>query len=117
MNFDMASEMLELDGIETRTVLGTDDIASATVEERHKRRGVAGIIYAYKIAGAHAEAGADLAEVARIAQKSVNANWPRPASSTLQFRRRGALDPVLRAMLRDRAGTAPPRTRKRAGRR
>jgi dihydroxyacetone kinase-like protein len=73
MNFDMASEMLEFDGIGARTVLGTDDIASATVEERHKRRGVAGIIYAYKIAGAQAEAGADLAEVARVAQKAVDA--------------------------------------------
>ncbi len=73
MNFDMASEMLELDGIETRTVLGTDDIASATPEDSHKRRGVAGIIYAYKIAGAFAEEGADLADVARIAQKAVDA--------------------------------------------
>lgn len=73
MNFDMASEMLELDGIETRTVLGTDDIASATPEESYKRRGVAGIIYAYKIAGACAEEGADLAEVARVAQKAVDA--------------------------------------------
>jgi len=73
MNFDMAAEMLELDDIETRTVLGTDDIASASPDERHKRRGVAGIVYAYKMAGACAEAGADLSEVARVAQKAVDA--------------------------------------------
>lgn len=73
MNFDMASEMLELDGIETRTVLGTDDIASAAPEDIQKRRGVAGIVYAYKVAGAAAEAGDDLAEVARVAQKTVDA--------------------------------------------
>ncbi|WP_182422380.1 dihydroxyacetone kinase subunit DhaK [Aureimonas sp. ME7] len=73
MNFDMAGEMAELDGIATRTVLGTDDIASAGPEEVKKRRGVAGIVYAYKIAGAAAEAGRDLAEVARIAQKAVDA--------------------------------------------
>ena len=73
MNFDMAAEMLEFDGVETRTVLGADDIASAPPGERHKRRGVAGIVYAYKIAGAAAEAGADLAEVARVAQKAVDA--------------------------------------------
>ncbi|UCI22811.1 dihydroxyacetone kinase subunit DhaK (plasmid) [Mesorhizobium sp. B2-1-8] len=73
MNFDMASEVLDLDGIETRTVLGTDDIASAPSEEAHKRRGVAGIVYAYKVAGAYAEEGADLGEVVRVAQKSVEA--------------------------------------------
>ena len=72
MNFSMASEMLELEGITTRTVLGTDDIASAGIDEKSKRRGVAGIIYAYKIAGAAADAGRDLNEVARIAQKAVD---------------------------------------------
>jgi dihydroxyacetone kinase len=55
MNFDLAGEMVEIDGIETTTVLGTDDIASAAPEDSAKRRGVAGIIFAYKIAGAKAE--------------------------------------------------------------
>ncbi len=73
MNFDMAAEMLELDGIETRTVLGNDDIASASPAEIGKRRGVAGIVYAYKIAGAKAEEGASLDEVAAIARKAVAA--------------------------------------------
>lgn len=72
MNFAMASEMVELDGIETRTVLGTDDIASAGPDEAAKRRGVAGIIYAYKIAGAAAENGASLDEVAALAQRAVD---------------------------------------------
>lgn len=73
MNFAMASEMLEDEGILTRTVLGTDDIASAAPEEVAKRRGVAGLIYAYKISGAAAEAGFDLDRVAIIAQKTVDA--------------------------------------------
>jgi dihydroxyacetone kinase-like protein len=73
MNFDMACELLDGEGIATRTVLGTDDIASATPTEAHKRRGVAGILYAYKAAGALAESGASLDEVARIAQKAVDA--------------------------------------------
>lgn len=73
MNFDMASEMLADEGIRTRTVLGTDDIASAPPGEADKRRGVAGIIYAYKAAGALAECGADLDEVTRVAQKAVDA--------------------------------------------
>lgn len=73
MNFDMAAEMLDLDDIETRTVLGNDDIASAAPAEIRKRRGVAGIVYAYKIAGAKAEEGASLDEVAAVAQKAVSA--------------------------------------------
>lgn len=72
MNFAMAAEMLEDEGIVTRTVLGTDDIASAGPDEAAKRRGVAGLIYAYKIAGAAAAAGHDLETVARIARKAVN---------------------------------------------
>lgn len=73
MNFDMAGEMLADKGVETATVLGTDDIASARSEVSEKRRGVAGILYAYKAAGAKAEEGAALDEVARIAAKTVNA--------------------------------------------
>lgn len=72
MNFDMAGEMLE-DEIPLTTVLGTDDIASAAPEESHKRRGVAGIVYAYKIAGAKAETDADLDEVTATAAKAVSA--------------------------------------------
>lgn len=73
MNFDLAGEMVEMDDIETTTVLGTDDIASATPEEAGKRRGVAGIVYAYKIAGALADRGADLSEVTAVTQASVDA--------------------------------------------
>lgn len=71
MNFEMASEFAAMDGIEVRTVLGTDDIASASLEESQKRRGVAGLIFAYKAAGALAEQGASLKEVEAIAQKTV----------------------------------------------
>ncbi|SEQ26658.1 dihydroxyacetone kinase DhaK subunit [Faunimonas pinastri] len=74
MNFDMAGEMLEMEGMETTTVLAADDIASATPEERQKRRGVAGLIYAYKIAGARAEqGGANLRDVTETARKAVEA--------------------------------------------
>jgi dihydroxyacetone kinase-like protein len=71
MNFDMAGELLELDGIETTTVLGADDVASAAPAEKHKRRGVAGLIYVYKIAGAEADRpGATLREVTAMAEKA-----------------------------------------------
>lgn len=71
MNFDMATEFAEADGFETRTVLGTDDVASARPEESEKRRGVAGIILAYKTAGARANEGAGLDEVAAIARHTI----------------------------------------------
>jgi len=73
MNFDMAGEMLEADGIRTTTVLGADDVASADPQDAAKRRGVAGLIYAYKIAGAYAESGADLDAVTAIAGKAAAA--------------------------------------------
>ncbi len=73
MNFDMAGEMLELEGLESATVLVADDVASAPPEEAGKRRGVAGMVYAFKIAGARAATGAALAEVAATAQKAADA--------------------------------------------
>ncbi len=72
MNFDMAAEMADMEGIPTRTILVNDDVASGGPDERDKRRGVAGLVYAYKIAGAKAVTGADLDEVAAAAQKAVD---------------------------------------------
>lgn len=73
MNFDMAGDMVEMEDIVTSTVILTDDVASAPPEEAEKRRGVAGMIYAFKIAGAAAEAGADLGKVTRVAQMAADA--------------------------------------------
>ena len=70
MNFDMAGDILEMEDVRSTTVLLADDVASAPPAEAEKRRGVAGMVYAYKIAGAAAEAGGDLDEVTRIAQKA-----------------------------------------------
>ncbi|WFU86330.1 dihydroxyacetone kinase subunit DhaK [Rhizobium sp. CC1099] len=69
MNFDMASKLAATNDIET--VLATDDIASASREEISKRRGVAGIVFAYKAAGAAARSGASLKDVAEIARRTV----------------------------------------------
>jgi len=73
MNFDMAGDMAEMEDIPTTSVKLADDVASAKPEEAEKRRGVAGIVYAYKIAGAAAAAGLELEEVTRIAQKAADA--------------------------------------------
>jgi dihydroxyacetone kinase-like protein len=73
MNFDMAGDMLDLEGIASTTVLLADDVASAPAAEATKRRGVAGMVYAFKIAGAAAETRVDLETVTRIAQKASHA--------------------------------------------
>ncbi len=73
MNFDMAGEMLEMEDIAAATVVVADDVASAGPQERSKRRGVAGMIYAFKIAGARAEGMGSLAEVTTAAQKAADA--------------------------------------------
>ena len=49
MNFEMAAEMAEDEGIEVRTVLTTDDIASSPIEDRDGRRGVAGNFFIFKV--------------------------------------------------------------------
>jgi dihydroxyacetone kinase-like protein len=71
LNFDLAADMADLDGIQTKTVLGCDDVASQPKEKAADRRGVAGIFFAFKAAGAAAEAGKDLDEVAAVAQDIV----------------------------------------------
>lgn len=72
MNFDMAGDLAEMDGIESTTVLLADDVASAPLAEREKRRGVAGMVLAFKIAGAAADGGLDLAGVTAVAQRAAD---------------------------------------------
>ena len=57
LNFGVAQERLIDEGIDTRIVYVTDDVASASREEQAKRRGIAGTFTVYKIAGAAAEDG------------------------------------------------------------
>ena len=73
MNFNMACETVELeDDIVTKTVLVRDDVASAPKENADRRRGVAGMVYAFKAAGAAADQGKNLEEVAAAAQKALD---------------------------------------------
>ncbi|WP_406090899.1 dihydroxyacetone kinase family protein [Streptomyces sp. NBC_01013] len=60
MNFGMAQARLRDAGIDTRSVMVTDDVASAPAERRHERRGIAGDFTVFKVAGAAAEEGLDL---------------------------------------------------------
>lgn len=67
LHFGQAQVRLNAEGIATRTVLVTDDIASAPVDQVEKRRGIAGDLTVFKVAGAAAEAGLSLDEVERLA--------------------------------------------------
>lgn len=69
-NFDLAADLAQIDGIPTRTVLAADDVASAPLATRETRRGVAGMVFAFKVAGAAAERGDGLERVAELAQRA-----------------------------------------------
>ena len=73
MNFEMAIEDLASDTFKCNSVRVADDVASAPAAERDKRRGVAGMVFAFKIAGACAAAGGSLAAVTAAAQKAAEA--------------------------------------------
>ena len=72
MNFEMACEMVEVEGIKTKKVIVADDIASASEEEKSKRRGIAGMIFVFKTAGAIAETGVSLDNVFKLASEVNN---------------------------------------------
>ena len=67
LHFTQAEQKLNAAGIPTRTVVVTDDISSAPVSEKHKRRGIAGDVTVFKAAAAAAEEGYSLDEVVRVA--------------------------------------------------
>lgn len=72
-NFDMAAEMADFEeNIRTETVVAGDDVATPKPEpgEKSSRRGVAGIFFVYKCAGAAADKMMNLDEVKRIAEKA-----------------------------------------------
>jgi dihydroxyacetone kinase-like protein len=74
MNFDMAGEMAEMEhAIRSTSVVLTDDIASAPPADAAKRRGVAGMVFAFKIAGAAAEEMASLEVVTAVAERAAGA--------------------------------------------
>ena len=70
LNFDMAEEMCQKEGIQTAHVREWDDFASAPKERITDRRGIAGDVYTIKIAGAACDAGLSLEEVVRITEKA-----------------------------------------------
>lgn len=72
MNFEMAAEMAEMEGITVKQVVVNDDVAVKDSLYTVGRRGVAGTVFVHKIAGALAETGAGLDEVQAVAQKVID---------------------------------------------
>lgn len=71
MNFDIAAELAEAEGIHVEQVIVNDDVAVEDSSFTTGRRGIAGTVFVHKLAGAKAEAGGTLAEVKAVAEKTV----------------------------------------------
>ena len=71
MNFEMAQDMAEMEGINVKSVVVNDDVAVEDSLYTAGRRGIAGTIFVHKIAGAKAEEGASLDEVTDVANKVI----------------------------------------------
>jgi dihydroxyacetone kinase len=67
LHFTQAQEKLRGEGVDCRTVVVTDDIASASPAEKTKRRGIAGDLTVFKAAAAASEAGYSIDDVERVA--------------------------------------------------
>ncbi|HZA92765.1 MAG TPA: dihydroxyacetone kinase subunit DhaL [Gemmatimonadales bacterium] len=73
LNFGLAAELAQQEGIPAEVVVVADDVALRGVVPPERRRGIAGTVLVHKVAGAAAEAGMPLAEVARLAQATAGA--------------------------------------------
>lgn len=69
MNFDMAKDLAEMDGIKVKSIVVDDDIAVENSLYTQGKRGVAGTIFMHKILGAAAQEGASLDELESLAKK------------------------------------------------
>lgn len=72
MNFEMAQDMADMEGINVKAVVVNDDVAVEDSLYTAGRRGIAGTVFVHKIAGAKAEEGASLEEVKNVAEKVIN---------------------------------------------
>lgn len=71
LNFEMAAELADADGIQVEKVIVDDDVAVQNSTWTTGRRGIAGTLFVHKLAGAKAESGAPLNEVKAVAEKVI----------------------------------------------
>jgi dihydroxyacetone kinase-like protein len=72
MNFEMAAEAAGMENIPVKMSIAADDIASAPRSQKNRRRGIAGIFFAYKLSGAKADTRANLDEVKALADRVID---------------------------------------------
>lgn len=70
LHFTQAQDKLRAEGTDCRSVAVTDDISSAPLAEKHKRRGIAGDLTVFKVVAAAAEAGYSMDAVVEIAERA-----------------------------------------------
>ncbi|WP_104137729.1 dihydroxyacetone kinase family protein [Arthrobacter sp. ZGTC131] len=70
LHFNQAQDRLRKDGIDCRSIAVTDDVSSAPLAERTKRRGIAGDLTVFKVAAAAAEAGYSMDATVEIAERA-----------------------------------------------
>lgn len=70
LNFGLAAELARAEGIPVEIVVVADDVALKDTVPADRRRGIAGTVLVHKVAGAAAEQGLPLQEVARIAREA-----------------------------------------------
>jgi dihydroxyacetone kinase len=73
LNFDLAAELAADEGIRVACVRAGDDVASAPPARAERRRGIAGIFFLYKVAGARAAEGASLDDVVAVTERAAGA--------------------------------------------
>jgi len=88
LSADMAMQMAEEEGLKVRKILTHEDIAAGPDAPEADRRGLVGCVPLYKLAGAAAEAGRSLDEVAAIAERFNN------QMATLAVAMKGATHPA-----------------------
>lgn len=71
MNFEMAKDMAEMDGINVDYIIVNDDVAVEDSTYTSGRRGIAGTIFVHKVLGAMAREGKTLEEIKAMAEKIV----------------------------------------------
>jgi len=82
LNFDIAEERLNAEGIATRHVRVHDDITSAPVSRKEERRGVAGDVFLLRLVGAACDAGMDIDAIVDMANKANDQLWTIGAAIT-----------------------------------
>lgn len=82
INFDIAEERLNAEGIVTRHVRVHDDITSAPFSRKEERRGIAGDVFMLRLVGAACDAGLDIEEIVRLAETANGRLWTIAAAIT-----------------------------------